>query len=278
MEQSNHHNTRIYPSLSEGFGIVLIFILLSLITGLVIASGNLSGTKGWTDFMELLGYLLTAGGTLLVIARIKSKIHSDKPIFNNYRVTSADFIIVFLLILMIIIVVDPLTNIIPVPEKYQELFESIFSGSFPALFTAIILAPVLEELIFRGIILEGFLRHFSPVKAIVWCNVLFGMAHLNPWQFLGAFIIGIFISWVYFKTRNLILPIFIHFINNLVGYLFILFTDIPVSEASFRDIISGDSNYYTLVVSCFILLVLFFAFSNRFFPIRQISDKSVAED
>ena len=273
MENSSNNTSWYYPRIPQGFGIVLIFIFLSMITGVLISLGGFARNEVVLDIVELFGYLVAAGGTLLVIIQLKTRVYANRPAFIHLRVTPADYIIILILTVLVIIVIDPLTNLFPVPERLRELFESMFSKTVPAFLTAVILAPVLEELIFRGIVLEGFLRNYSPVKAIIWTNLLFGLAHLNPWQFIGAFLMGIFISWVYYKTRNLVLPVFIHLINNLVSYLFLYFTNKPVMEASLRDVFTGSSEYYTMVIACVFLLVLFFLFSGRIFPIRPLSGK-----
>ncbi len=240
---------------------------------MLISLGGFARNEVVLDIVELLGYLLAAGGTLLVITVLKTRFYANRPAFINYRVTPADYIIILILTVLVIIVIDPITNLFPVPERLRDLFESMFSKTVPAFITAVIAAPVLEELIFRGIVQEGFLRNYSPVKAIIWTNLLFGLAHLNPWQFVGAFLMGIFISWVYYKTRNLALPIFIHLVNNLSSYMFLYFTDKPVMEASLKDVFAGTSEYYTLIITCVFLLGLFFLFSGRIFPIRPLTGK-----
>ncbi|MCF8335157.1 MAG: CPBP family intramembrane metalloprotease [Bacteroidales bacterium] len=237
------------------------------------SAANLTRNKVIVDILELLGYLVAAGGTLLIITQIKTRVYVNKPLFRHHQVTPADYIIILILSLLVIIVIDPLTNLFPVPEQFHDLFETMFSKTIPAFITVVIVAPVLEELIFRGIIQEGFLKNYSPLKAIIWTNLLFGFAHLNPWQFIGAFFMGVFISWVYYKTRNLALPVFIHFINNLGSYLFLYFTDKPVIEASLKDIYNDASGYYTLIIACVVLLGLFFMFSGRIFPIKTLPEK-----
>src|SRR5690606_13000998 len=52
----------------------------------------------------------------------------------------------------------------------------------------------------------------------VLSSILFGLIHLNPWQFISAMNIGLFSGWVYYKTRTLTLSILIHFVNNLFAY------------------------------------------------------------
>jgi len=258
-----------YPNLIQGFGIVLVFIFLSMLTALLIGLGYLSGSVALIDFMEMLGYLLAAGGTLLLVIRTKAKGYGEIPVFRHRRARPGNHGVVLILTLLAIIVVDPLTNLIPMPEEIQKMFEEMFSKTVPAFFTAVIFAPVLEELIFRGIVLEGFLKNYSPVKAIVWTNVLFGLAHLNPWQFVGAFLVGLLISWVYYKTRNLVLPILMHLVNNLTSFLFLYLADGPLSEISLKNMFSSPSGYYAMVLGGLLLLALFFAFSSRIFPVGQ---------
>lgn len=116
-------------------------------------------------------------------------------------------------------ITSPILNLMPVPEFMQKVFNELGkrTGIFGFL-TIAIAAPVLEELIFRGIILDGLLKTYSPLKSIVFSSVLFGIVHLNPWQFVSAFIIGLFSGWVYYKTKKLTLSIMIHAVNNLFAF------------------------------------------------------------
>lgn len=169
-----------YPTVFQGLGIVLMFIFLSMMSGLLVSVGHFAGHPVWIDFMEMIGYLLAAGGTLLVVIWIKTRAYGERPALVHKRANPVNHMVVLVLTILSLLVIDPLTNLIPMPEGVKELFEQMFSKSVPAFFTAVILAPVLEELIFRGIVLEGFLKNYSPVKAILLTNVLFGLAHLNP--------------------------------------------------------------------------------------------------
>src|SRR6056297_3388578 len=262
-----------YPTIPQGFGIVLLFIMLSMLTGLLISLGHLSGEAGLIDFMEMLGYMLAAGGTLLLIIRVKTLVYNDKPALRHEQAPNSTYMMSIVLTLLGILAIDPLTNLIPMPEGIKELFEQMFSKTVPAFFTAVIFAPVLEEMIFRGIVLEGFLKNYSPVKAIIWTNVLFGLAHLNPWQFVGAFLMGILISWVYYKTRNLVLPVLMHLLNNLLSFLFLYLSDVSFAEATLRDFFASPLVYYTLVGISAVLLIVFFSYSARLFPLGETDKK-----
>ena len=78
----------------------------------------------------------------------------------------------------------------------------------------------MEEILFRGIILEGLLHRYKPNAAIVFSSLLFSLAHFNPWQGLVTFFAGLFLGWIYTRTRSLVPCMLIHFVNNAQGYLF----------------------------------------------------------
>ena len=78
----------------------------------------------------------------------------------------------------------------------------------------IIIPGFFEEIIFRGIFLHGFTKSYSTLRSIIYSSVLFGLIHLNPWQFVGAFLIGLISAWIFIKTKSIIISILIHMLNN----------------------------------------------------------------
>ena len=63
-------------------------------------------------------------------------------------------------------------------------------------------------------VLRGLLTRLKPGWAIVVSALFFALIHMNPWQALNAFIIGVVMGYVYYKTGNLWLTMLIHFLNN----------------------------------------------------------------
>ena len=98
--------------------------------------------------------------------------------------------------------------------------ENIAGGNaFGTFMIAVIAAPVVEEILFRGIVLRS-IRKFSPVWAsILISSVLFGVYHLNIVQAAYATFMGIAAGILYEKKRNLLFPILVHFANNLITML-----------------------------------------------------------
>lgn len=84
------------------------------------------------------------------------------------------------------------------------------------LVTTVILAPLLEELIFRGCILES-LKKYSTSFAIVFSSLLFAMLHMNLAQSIPVFGMGLVFGWMYVRTGSLPMTIVLHLINNAVS-------------------------------------------------------------
>ncbi|MBA7591923.1 hypothetical protein ES708_34094 [subsurface metagenome] len=120
-----------------------------------------------------------------------------------------------------------------------------------------ITGPILEEALFRGIILDGFLTRYKPGKAIFWSALLFGLFHLNPWQFIPGFLIGLLLGYIYLKTRSIIPVILVHIVNNSFSYLIMYFYGDDVM--SFRDLFteSGDYNLFLAVSTVIFAASLF---------------------
>ena len=107
--------------------------------------------------------------------------------------------------------------------KLQNPFESKYH-----IVNVLFLAPILEEIICRGIILKGLLLTYSVRKAIVFSALLFGLlhadvAHLNFFRIIDPIFVGILLGWSYYKTNSLFLCIILHSITNVFGFMTMYF-------------------------------------------------------
>ena len=84
--------------------------------------------------------------------------------------------------------------------------------------SAVVFAPVVEELLFRKFMLDR-LSGFHPMTAILFTALLFGLAHGNLEQFVGAFLDGILLGIVYYRTQNVVYPILLHATSNGLAVL-----------------------------------------------------------
>ena len=83
---------------------------------------------------------------------------------------------------------------------------------------AVIVAPISEELIFRGLIL-GKLKQYGDVFASIIVSLLFALIHGNLPQSIPTFIVSLFLCWVTLQSNSIIPAISIHMINNAVAQL-----------------------------------------------------------
>ena len=86
-------------------------------------------------------------------------------------------------------------------------------------FLAVVIAPVTEEIVFRGLILRGLLGRWRPAAAVLFSAGLFALVHFNPVQAPVALLLGLLTGWLYVRTRSLGLCILAHALNNAASYL-----------------------------------------------------------
>ena len=105
----------------------------------------------------------------------------------------------------------------PIPREYIDFMNQLFAQNFwGVLFTIGIVAPVIEELLFRGVILEGIHLRYGAKTAVIVSSFLFGLTHLIPWAIVNAFLLGFFFAWLKLKTGSLRLCIIAHSLYNSI--------------------------------------------------------------
>jgi len=154
---------------------------------------------------------------------------------------------------------------LPMPLFLQNTFDSIMVEQLfiISIILIVIVPTITEEMLFRGIMVSGFMDNYSEKKTIIVSALLFGLIHLNPWQFVSAFIVGLFSAWLCLRTKSILLCLYIHFFNNLLGLMAMKFKDqIPIK--GFNTAYAGEPVFQPLwfdaigliVMSLGILLVL----------------------
>lgn len=113
-----------------------------------------------------------------------------------------------------------LVSHIEINPMIQKAFEELAESPIILIFSVSVVAPIFEEIIFRGIILNGMFRKLnSKVIAIIISSLLFALMHMNLVQGINAFLLGILLGYIYLKTKSIHLSIFAHFINNTIGIM-----------------------------------------------------------
>lgn len=79
------------------------------------------------------------------------------------------------------------------------------------------LGPMLEETFFRWFLMERLLDTHSDRKCILFSSFTFALGHDSVQGIVLSFLFGLFLSWVYVRTRQIIFPIAFHSVNNLLS-------------------------------------------------------------
>ncbi len=134
---------------------------------------------------------------------------------------------------------DSLTRIMPeAPQWFEDAMNSLMDApTWLTLLSVSIFAPLFEEWLCRGLVLRGLLQKKSPAVAISLSALFFAILHMNPWQAVPAFILGLLFGYVYYKTGSLKLTMLMHCVNNTFA---VIFSKIPQCKDadSFLDVMS----------------------------------------
>jgi len=95
-----------------------------------------------------------------------------------------------------------------------EAFEDLAKAPIALVLDVAILAPIIEEVIYRGIFLEYLSQRYGNVKALVLSSGIFAIVHFNLHQSVNAFLLGLILGIIYLRTKSLLHSIIVHMINN----------------------------------------------------------------
>lgn len=204
---------------------ILQSMLFFVSDGMGLSYNFLSDNPNMVYVFVALAEIVIFGTVFLLITRRDKK---DRPPLMRVEkigiITTAAFGISGISLIWLI-AVEKVSSMIPALQKISESFnknmDSINKGSYVWLIVAAcVVGPVLEELIFRGVIFNLLKKTFrSSLPAILISGIAFGIWHGNLVQSVYAIITGIVLALVYEKTNDIKYPILIHVLNNALSAL-----------------------------------------------------------
>jgi len=237
-----HH----YPTYAQSIGLILMMIPLSIVPAVILIIFHL--------FESTLA--IAASYSVIMVLTIAFGLNRRKDFsFSGASFPLSLLIIAFAFVMSFHFVIEPLSSIVPAPENLKKIISDMIQMPILAFITIVVLAPLLEELLFRGIILDGYLKNYSPVNSILISAFLFALIHGNLAQGIGAFVMGIVMGLLYWRTKSLLLCIALHFTNNLTAFLAMIADPESIgSEATTRELINNDSIYFVVYLIFCVLL------------------------
>lgn len=245
----------IYPKIKNAILLCLLFLGIQIGFGIIFAIYQL--ILDISDASPVMGVIyiisdLIIFGIVLFIGFKKTKLNFNE-VFKLNRVSPFLWGVATIMTIGLAIVMSEINNailfILPMPEWLSELFSTLLQDQplFISLIYIGLIAALCEELLFRGLILDGFVKNYSKKKAIIISALLFGLVHLNPWQFVVGFIVGLVLAWICIETKSILLCIYIHFLNNAGAVIMFRLNDvIPIKGFNIAEPVSFQPIWFTL--------------------------------
>lgn len=204
---------------SNDVGIKKSIILLAI--GMIMST-ILSLAFGFNEVLSISATQLSLLVTFVFGYKLSNVKLKDQISFKKVNFIS---IISYLTIFISIFIFGNLvTNLITVgtnadTSTVEYIADFIREYKLLSIFIVALLPAVIEEMVFRGVIQHNFNKKYNIVFSILVASLLFGIAHMNLSQFIFTFIFGIFLGYVYYDSKNIIVPILFHFTNNLLAVI-----------------------------------------------------------
>ena len=219
---------RVYPSIKNAILLCLLLLGINLGFGfffLLLPDINLS-----IGLLTGFGNLISFGAVILI--GFKKSGRKANEIFKFNKVSPPLWLGAIIFSIGFIIVISELDNLLnyflPMPDFFRDMFADLMSGHLFIISVLVMgfIPAFTEELFFRGLLLDGLSKNYSNRKAIIISALLFGLIHLNPWQFLTAFISGLVMAFVCIKTNSILLCIYLHLFNNIAYTLAVRYNEV----------------------------------------------------
>ena len=276
MKKRLFENYSYYLPGARGMFALFLMFLLGAVLGNIVALplAAVLPAESATDWVTLISYPIMFIPPML-FARRRSRMAS--VFHNGLAVDSNNFgrlgglkmaLVVSGMTIATAFAAEPISALLPeMPEWFEEVMSGLTGGNFILSFICVsIFAPLFEEWLCRGVVLRGLLTKMRPVSAIAVSAAFFAVLHMNPWQALPAFLLGVVFGYVYYKTGSLKLTMLMHFVNNTMALIMSRIPSFQDAE-TFADVMSPWA-YACVIAACVLFLAASFI-TLRAIPMRS---------
>ena len=128
-----------------------------------------------------------------------------------------------------------------------------------------------EETMFRGFIQRSFELKYKKYAGLIITAIFFSLYHFNPYGFIPLFILGAFFGFAAYKSKTLLIPMFLHFLNNFSAvslYHIIGDDELIKSDAS----VNSDelSSYVMMFFALLLLFVGLIVVINKYYSSKKL--------
>jgi len=243
-------------SIAQSLGALALAVVAGLVCAVLFLASPLIGREAAT----LVYYVAFMGASVAIAARIR-RLPLRPASFDLALPGPATAALLALgSVTLLMGILGPIVSAIPMSGQMEEAVLDMLSQTGPLTFLYfVVAAPVLEEFLFRGILLDGLLRRYRPWTAIWVSSLLFGAFHLNPWQLVLGLGIGLYAGWVYVRSRGLWACVLIHMAANGAAFVARLLIDVeemPEQETGWIESYGGIVPMAAFVTGSAVVLAL----------------------
>lgn len=105
-----------------------------------------------------------------------------------------------------------------ISEPILPIFGNTNFAMAVAAMVVIGIAPILEEIFFRGFVLQGLVNKVGKIWGAIATALLFAVFHLQFQSFIPIFILGLILSFLFIRSKSIWPCIWFHIINNIVAF------------------------------------------------------------
>ncbi len=226
---------RHYPNIPQAVGLLLLFVLLQFIFAVPVGLIGLATKTNLASSPLTIAIVNLLSIGLLLRFGLQRTGASFREVFPLSSIRPVLFLPMTLTIIGLSILLSEVDNrlrtVLPIPAPFMEILEQLFGAPqnlLGSIFTLVIIAPLTEEFLVRGLVLRGFLSHYSVRQAILASALFFAVLHFNPWQFTSAAVAGVVLAWWYVKTRSLLPCLFGHALNNALPLILLAIPQLQI--------------------------------------------------
>ncbi|MGW9684912.1 CPBP family intramembrane glutamic endopeptidase [Flagellimonas sp. 2504JD1-5] len=256
--------------LLKWFGLTLVFLITYNILNLIVLMSfeALLGLR-YINFALPIAHVIDA----IIVLFIYRKYGRPTLLGSNNLISIWDIFLLLIISASVVVIKDPILNLYEIlgikelPKNTSNQVLDVYQLGYA--FYTILLIPIIEELFFRGIMLEEFFKkNLGLKKSILFSSFLFSLIHFNPIELeisffyaLSNFVFGLIAGIIYCYRRNVLPVIFFHIMVNLIASVIKLYYGSYVATLSSLNF---NIIYWGLfLVSFLVLLIMLYLFAIK---------------
>ncbi len=152
------------------------------------------------------------------------------------------------------VVLEPLLVLLPAPPA------QLYGTGLWTIVAVVVMAPLFEELICRGVVLESLRGRFGVVGAWALSSLFFGAIHLQPQLSVNALFMGMILAYVVIRTGSLWSSILLHAINNSIAYVALA---VGIDHVSLSELVQDPAVYGVVYAMCGLITLVSAVMAGR---------------